>query len=139
MEKDCIFCKIISGELPSCKAYEDENFLAFMDINPAVRGHTLIIPKYHCKNILDTPDDVATNFYTVIKKVSIAVKSAFDAEGIFIFQQNEKAAGQEVFHSHVHIVPRYKNDDFGKHTPPRLKVDIADINNDVLKIRKYII
>ncbi len=138
MEKDCIFCKIIAGELPSCKVYEDENFLAFMDINPAVRGHTLVIPKYHCRNMLDTPDNVGNGLYTVIKKVSLAVKKACNAEGIYIFQQNEAAAGQEVFHSHIHIIPRYKNDDFGKHTPPRLKVEISAIAEDAENIKKYI-
>lgn len=135
MENDCIFCKIIAGEIPSAKVYEDEEFLAFMDINPAVRGHTLVIPKYHCRNILDTPENVGKNFYNVISKVSNAVKKAFNAEGIYVFQQNENAAGQEVFHSHVHIVPRYKGDDFGKFSPPRLKVEMADIASDGEKIR----
>lgn len=138
MEKNCIFCKIIAGELPSCKVYEDSNFLAFMDINPAVRGHTLVIPKHHCRNMLDTPDNVGADFYSILKKVSLAVKTAFDADGIYMFQQNEAAAGQEVFHSHVHIVPRYKNDDFGRHTPPRLKVEISAVSEDAEKIKKYI-
>lgn len=138
MEKDCIFCKIIAGELPSCKVYEDNNFLAFMDINPAVRGHTLVIPKHHCRNLLDTPDNIGADFYPVLKKVANACKAAFNAEGIYMFQQNEPAAGQEVFHSHVHIIPRYKGDDFGKHTPPRLKVEIAEIAKDAESIKKHI-
>ncbi len=138
METDCIFCKIIAGECPSCKIYEDDNFLAFMDINPAVRGHTLIIPKYHCRNLLDTPDNIGIGFYPILKKVALAVKTAFDAGGIYMFQQNEPASGQEVFHSHVHIIPRYKNDDFGKHIPQRLKVAISAIAEDAEKIKKYI-
>lgn len=136
MDKDCIFCKIINGEIPSMKVYEDDEFLAFMDINPAVRGHTLVIPKYHCRNILDTPENVGKNFYNVISKVSNAVKKAFNAEGIYVFQQNENAAGQEVFHSHVHIIPRYKGDEFGKYSPPRLKVEIPEIAKDGEKIRQ---
>ena len=88
MDNNCIFCKIINGEIPSAKVYEDEEFLGFMDINPAVRDHTLVIPKYHCRNILDTPENVGKNFYNVISKVSNAVKKAFNAEGIYVFQQN---------------------------------------------------
>ena len=126
MENDCIFCKIIAGEIPSCKVYEDDNFLAFMDINPAVRGHTLVIPKHHCRNLLDTPDNVGAGFYPVLKKVSLSVKAAFRAEGIYMF------------HSHVHIIPRYKNDDFGKHNPPRLKVEISEIAKDAESIKKNI-
>lgn len=138
MENDCIFCKIIAREIPSCKVYEDDKFLAFMDINPAARGHTLVIPKHHCRNLLDTPDNVGEGFYPVLKKVANAVKAAFNAEGIYMFQQNEPASGQEVFHSHVHIIPRYNNDDFGKHTPPRLKVEIPEIAKDAEKIKKHI-
>lgn len=77
-------------------------------------------------------------FYPVLKKVANAVKAAFNAEGIYMFQQNEQASGQEVFHSHVHIIPRYNNDDFGKHTPPRLKVEIPEIAKDAEKIKKHI-
>lgn len=138
MEDNCIFCKIIAGEIPSCKVYEDEHFLAFMDINPAVLGHTLVIPKFHCRNLLDTPDNVGEGFYPVLKKVALAIKAAFNAEGIYMFQQNEPASGQEVFHSHVHIIPRYTNDEFGKHMPARLKVEIPEIASDAEKIKKYI-
>lgn len=77
-------------------------------------------------------------FYPVLKKVALAVKTAFNAEGIYMFQQNEPASGQEVFHSHVHIIPRYINDDFGKHTPPRLKVEITEIAKDAESIKKHI-
>ena len=136
MGNDCIFCKIRSGAITAFRVYEDDGFIAFMDIYPAVRGHTLVIPKWHFRNMLDTPETIGKNFYNVISKVANAVKKAFNADGIYMFQQNESAAGQEIFHSHVHIIPRYKGDDFGKFSPPRLKVDLKDIEKDSEKIRQ---
>ena len=131
----CIFCKIIAGEIPSAKVYEDEKFLAFMDIAPIALGHTLVIPKFHCRNALDTPSDVASGFYPVIVKVANAVKKAYEADGINIMQFNEPSAGQEVFHSHVHIIPRHEGDGLGIKVPPRLKVSPDDISLAAEKIR----
>lgn len=132
---ECIFCKISDGTLPSCKVYEDDYFLAFMDIAPIALGHTLVVPKKHYRNVLDTPEDVASRFYPVITKVAKAVKKAYNANGINIMQFNETAAGQEVFHSHVHIIPRYDNDGLRIKVPPRLKVSIEEINLDADKIK----
>ena len=87
---------------------------------------------------MNSTDNIFADVYRVLKEVANACKAAFNAEGIYMFQQNEPAAGQEVFHSHVHIIPRYKGDDFGKHTPPRLKVEIAEIAQDAEKIAKHI-
>ena len=132
---DCIFCKIIEGKIPSAKIYEDDNFIAFMDIAPIARGHCLVIPKHHCRNVLDTPDYVAEKFYPVIVKISRMVKKAFNADGVNIMQFNEPSAGQEVFHAHVHIIPRYENDNLGIKMPSRLNVTISDIQEDAMRIK----
>lgn len=107
---DCIFCKIIRDELPSSKIYEDSYFLAILDIMPVNYGHTLIIPKAHFTHILDMPDLYTENIYKVVKKLSHAIKASLQCDGLNIIQNVEKAGGQEVFHSHVHIIPRYLND-----------------------------
>jgi histidine triad (HIT) family protein len=109
---DCIFCKIINKELPSCRIYEDREFLAILDIMPINYGHTLIIPKTHFKHILDMPENYTENIYSIVKKVSQAIKEALKCDGLNIIQNVEKAGGQEVYHSHIHIIPRYLDDDF---------------------------
>ena len=137
--RNCIFCKIVDGEIPSAKVFEDDCFLAFMDINPIAPGHTLIIPKAHCRNALDTPLNVAERFYPVIIKVANAVKRAMGADGINIMQFNEPAAGQEVFHSHVHIIPRYENDNLGITVPARLKPTMQEIGDVAAKISRELL
>lgn len=110
MEKeDCIFCKIVKKEIPSEKIYEDEIVFAFLDIRPVNIGHTLIVPKEHFKNIFDLPEDTLTHMMKVVKKISIALKK-FGSDGINIHINNEKAAGQIVFHSHIHLIPRFEGD-----------------------------
>jgi len=107
---DCIFCKIIKGEIPSTKIYEDEHSFAFLDIHPNTHGHTLVIPKEHHKNILDIPPEVLSNLYLAVKKVSEAVFQGTEASGLNINMNNEKPAGQLIFHAHVHIIPRFLQD-----------------------------
>ena len=120
-----IFAKIIKGEIPSHKVYEDDNTFAFMDIMPRSDGHTLIIPKSSARNILDIqPDDLAAVIETV-RKISLAAKQAFGADGITIQQFNESAGGQVVFHLHFHVIPRWDGVRMG---PPAS--EMAD--NDVL-------
>lgn len=109
---DCIFCKIISGEIPCSKVYEDELFIAFLDISPIRKGHTLVVPKKHFDNIFDTPEEEAAEIYKVAAKVATAVKEATKSSGVNIIQNNGTDAGQEVFHSHLHIIPRAKGDGF---------------------------
>lgn len=105
---DCIFCKIISKEIPSEIVYEDENTLAFLDINPINVGHTLVIPKQHHENIFEVPKDVLDNTMNILKKVANAVDKISD--GVNIGQNNRPAAGQIVNHLHFHIIPRFDND-----------------------------
>jgi len=109
-EKDCLFCKIVKGEIPSKKVYEDENVIAFLDINPASKGHTLVVPKKHCLNIFDIDEEVLKNVITAVKKVATMIKEKLSADGINILQNNGQRAGQIVEHFHFHIIPRYKDD-----------------------------
>jgi histidine triad (HIT) family protein len=108
---ETIFTKIINGEIPSSKVYEDEDFLAILDIRPVNFGHTLLIPKKFFVNVFDAPADVAAKMYPAISKVANAIKDALNCDGVNVYQNNGAAAGQEVFHAHVHIVPRYESDE----------------------------
>jgi histidine triad (HIT) family protein len=110
--KDCIFCKIVRGEIPCHKILESKDFLAFLDITPTSVGHTLVIPKKHCENILDFPKAEEEDFVEFVKKVARAVKSGTKAEGFNLGMNNGVAAGQAVFHAHMHIMPRFTGDGF---------------------------
>ena len=116
---DCLFCKIINGDVLSHKVYEDENTLAFLDINPVNPGHTLVIPKKHYKNLYETPDDILAKLMPVVRKVAISIKKNLNAEGINIFMNNDPVAGQVIFHSHFHVIPRFEGDGF-KHWKGKL-------------------
>jgi histidine triad (HIT) family protein len=110
VEDECIFCKIIKGELSCAKILEDNEFLAFMDIRPINKGHVLVIPKIHCRNLLDFPQAEETDFIEFVKKVSMAVMKATSADGFNLGMNNGQAAGQVVEHAHFHIIPRFMND-----------------------------
>ncbi len=125
---NCIFCKIIKGEIPCTKIHEDENTLAFLDINPINKGHTLIIPKSHHQNLYEIPDILLGEIMSKTKGIAKTVKKVLGADGINIGQNNETAAGQVVFHYHVHIIPRFDNDGL-KHWPghPYLEGEAEEI------------
>jgi histidine triad (HIT) family protein len=108
MNEDCIFCQIVRKEAPSSVVYEDSDVLAFMDIRPVSEGHTLIITKQHYENIFDTPEEQIAIAHKITKRIANAVKKVTKADGISIVQQNGKAAGQEVFHLHIHVIPRFE-------------------------------
>jgi histidine triad (HIT) family protein len=108
--ENCIFCKIVKGEIPAHKVYEDDETLAFLDIKPVNPGHTLVIPKDHFENIYSTPDETWARMMLAAKKVALAIKNSIDPDGINIGMNNEEAAGQVIFHSHIHIMPRSKTD-----------------------------
>ena len=110
--KDCIFCKIIAEEIPSSKVYEDPKILAFLDIKPVNPGHTLIIPKEHFESIHDTPDELVAKMSVIAKKVAGSIQKNLGAEGVNIGMNNGKAAGQVVFHAHIHVMPRYSTDSY---------------------------
>lgn len=105
---DCLFCSIIDGKVPSAKIYEDEYVYAFLDISQVTDGHTLVVPKAHVQDIYEMPEEVANNFFSRIPKVANAIKAAYEPRGINLLNNNEIAAGQSVFHLHMHIIPRYE-------------------------------
>src|SRR5690625_7470057 len=108
---DCLFCKIIKGEIPSAKVYEDDHVYAFLDISQVSKGHTLVIPKTHSRNIYDTPPEVSQELFARIPKISQAIKVAYKPAGMNIRVNNEAPAGQTVFHLHIHHLPNDTLDD----------------------------
>ena len=110
MKNDCVFCAIAEAEIPSFKVYEDELVLAYLDINPFTKGHTLVIPKAHSKGLLDTSDETLATVLVRVKKVAAHLKEALPCDGFNILQNNGAAAGQTVRHIHFHIVPRRNGD-----------------------------
>ena len=110
MKNDCIFCAIAEGEIPSFKVYEDELVLAYLDINPFSKGHTLVIPKRHAAGLLDADDELLAALVVCVKKIAAHVKDALGCDGFNILQNNGEAAGQTVKHIHFHIVPRWNGD-----------------------------
>lgn len=110
-----IFAKILRGEIPSHKIYEDEHTLAFMDVMPKVDGHCLVIPKAGSRNLLDAKPSVFTPLMTAVQRVATAAKAAFNADGVQIRQYNEQAAGQTVFHLHFHVMPIKEGQPIGRH------------------------
>ncbi len=110
-DSDCIFCKIVAGEVPCFKLHEDAATLAFMDINPLNDGHALVISKGHHVNIFETPDEAVAAVMAVVKRVAAALRDTLAPDGINILQANGAGAGQSVFHFHVHVLPRRAADD----------------------------
>ena len=109
-KQDCIFCRIISGEIPSTTIYENSKFKVIMDIAPANKGHVLILPKEHYDNIYDIDTATAGELFELAVMTARALKSVLDCDGMNILQKNGTVAGQTVFHFHMHIIPRYEGD-----------------------------
>jgi histidine triad (HIT) family protein len=107
---NCVFCKVIAREIPSTKIYEDDEVYALLDINPNAVGHTLVVPKKHFKNIFDSTEEALAQTIVQVKKIAGAIKEALDADGVNIAINNGQAAGQVVFHLHIHIIPRFNGD-----------------------------
>ena len=110
MSANCIFCKIVAGEIPAAKVYEDVDVLAFMDIGPIIKGHTLVIPKQHFDPLTATPEPVLAKLMAVVKKIATAQMNGLKADGVNVVQANGTAAGQVVPHIHFHVIPRYATD-----------------------------
>ncbi|MCK3904785.1 HIT family protein [Streptococcus suis] len=108
---DCIFCKIIAGEIPASKVYEDDQVLAFLDITQVTKGHTLVIPKKHYRNVLDMDAEAAGQLFTAVPAIARQLKEKLGASGLNIVNNNEEAAGQTVFHTHIHLLPRFDQND----------------------------
>lgn len=110
-ESDCIFCKIIKGEIPSAKVYEDDDVYAFLDLGQITKGHTLIVPKVHQKDIFHLDPDIAAKLFRRVPVIADAINKAFHPVGLNLLNNNGPLAGQSVFHYHVHLIPRYSKDD----------------------------
>ena len=112
-DDNCIFCKIANGEIPSATLYEDNSFRVILDLNPASKGHALVLPKEHYANAFEIPEETAGKAFAVAKKVGEKLYLGLHADGLNILQNNGVVAGQTVFHFHIHMVPRYENDTVG--------------------------
>ena len=124
---DCVFCKIISEEFDSAKIYEDDNVFAFLDIKPVTKGHVLIIPKRHAQDIFDIPKTDLQSIIAAAKKISQKIKDVLGADGIRLSQSNGEHAGQVVFHYHLHVIPRYKDDGITMNETAVIRASQADI------------
>ena len=134
-DESCIFCKIAQRQAPASFIYEDKTVMAFLDIRPLNLGHTLVIPKTHYVDIFAIPKTVLSQVHTVAKTVSFAVKEATSADGISIIQQNGKAAGQDIFHLHVHVVPRFEGQKLPRFSD-LVQVERATLDDIAGKIRE---
>lgn len=108
--ENCIFCRIITGDIPSSVVYEDEDFKVILDIAPAAKGHAIILPKKHYADLFELEEDTAKKVLMVAKKIALAMKEELKCDGINLLQNNGEAAGQSIFHIHFHLIPRYKGD-----------------------------
>ena len=109
-EESCIFCKIAAGEIPSKTLYEDEEFRVILDLGPATKGHALILPKDHYRDLFELPDEKAAKVMVLAKKMAAQMREKLHCDGFNLMQNNEEAAGQTVFHCHMPLIPRYNDD-----------------------------
>jgi histidine triad (HIT) family protein len=135
----CVFCNIVSGKVPSTKIYEDENMLVFMDAKPINKGHVLVIPKKHAELLTDLDDSLVGEMLITAKKIGISLKkSKLNCKGINYILADGADAGQEIFHVHMHVVPRYRGDGFGFRMPPGYDDETSrdELERIAKKIRK---
>ncbi|MBS6734864.1 MAG: HIT family protein [Clostridiales bacterium] len=132
---NCIFCKIASGEIPAATLYEDDLFRVILDLGPASKGHALILPKNHYANLYEIPDELVGKAMVLAKKMGTALKEALGCDGLNVVQNNGEAAGQTVFHFHMHLIPRYQDDQVGLSWTPGTLTD--EMKAEVLeKVKK---
>jgi len=135
---DCIFCKIVAKEIPATVIYEDDNVLVFMDIGPIIKGHALVISKQHYDPITDTPDEILAKLHLAAKRIARAQMNGLGADGVNIVQNNGVAAGQEVPHIHVHVIPRFKNDGHHWNWNAKKYDDFDEMDNLAHKLREQL-
>jgi histidine triad (HIT) family protein len=128
-----IFARILRGEIPSQKVYEDDAVVAFMDVMPQGEGHTLVVPKAPSRNLLDADPATFSQLFTVVQKIAVAVKKAFAADGVTVQQFNEAAAGQSVYHLHVHVLPRFEGIALKPHTGAMEKPEVLAANAEKIR------
>ena len=134
-DENCIFCKIANGEIPSRTLYEDDDFRVIMDLAPATKGHSLILPKDHSKNVYEIADDTAAKVLPLAKKMATLMTEKLGADGFNIVQNNNEVAGQTVFHFHVHLIPRYNDDNQSLVMKPQEMTDaqLDEIRDTIVK------
>lgn len=134
-DENCIFCKIANGEIPSRTLYEDDDFRVIMDLAPATKGHSLILPKDHYKNVYEIADDTAAKVLPLAKKMATLMTEKLGADGFNIVQNNNEVAGQTVFHFHVHLIPRYNDDNQSLVMKPQEMTDaqLDEIRDTIVK------
>jgi histidine triad (HIT) family protein len=117
--EDCIFCMVLRGEIPSEQIYEDEHAVAVLDINPWTRGHAVVFPRKHAKDLFEIEDDELQHVAVAAKRVAAKVRDTLDCDGVNLLQSNGRAAWQTIFHLHVHVIPRYDDDPLELPTHPQ--------------------
>jgi histidine triad (HIT) family protein len=138
--EDCIFCKIVDGKVPSFKVYEDERFLAILDINPLSKGHTIVFPKDHYEDILDIPSQLYGYMNEIVKTVAVQIDEVYSPEGILVNQNNGKKAGQEIKHIHIHVKPVYSDTEVVLESALRKKIsdkEMKEIESDLKILANY--
>jgi histidine triad (HIT) family protein len=133
-DTDNIFAKILRGEIPAHRVYEDEAVVVFMDVMPQGPGHTLVVPKAPSRNLLDADPSTFGPLFAVVQKVARAVKRGFDADGVTIMQFNEPASGQTVYHLHVHVIPRFDGIPLKPHTGGMEKPEVLAQNAEKIRV-----
>ena len=131
---NCIFCKIANGEIPAATLYEDEDFRVILDLGPASKGHALILPKAHAANIYEISDEMAAKAMILAKKMATKMTDVLKCDGFNIVQNNGEPAGQTVFHFHMHLIPRYKDDKVGISWEPGTLTE--EVKNEILEKMK---
>ena len=138
---DCVFCKIVAGEAPASLVYEDAEVAAFMDMRPVTKGHTLVIPKSHAKNIDELDRGLGGRLFDTALDLSRAIRESVGSDGVNLFVADGEAAGQEVFHFHLHIIPRFEGDGFGLKMPSGYPAtaDRGEFDRIALTIRERLV
>lgn len=139
MSYDCIFCKIVKGEIPTTRLYEDTDVLAFMDISPVVKGHALVIPKSHHNPLMDTPHEILQKLILVVQRIAQAQMKGLQADGINVSQANGKVAGQIVPHIHFHVIPRFTTDGYHSNWNPKQYDNPQELEDFAKRIRDALI
>ncbi len=138
IDDNCIFCKLANGIIPANSIYEDDGFKVILDASPASRGHAIILPKTHAANIFELPDEYCEKIFKVAKKCGAAIKNAFNYDGLNVLQNNGEAAGQTVFHLHVHLIPRNLDDKITIKYVPDNNMDETSAAQTAEKIKEYL-
>lgn len=138
IDDNCIFCKLANGIIPAVPIYEDDDFKVILDTAPAAKGHAIILPKTHAANIFELPDEYCEKIFKVAKKCGSAIKNAFNYDGLNVLQNNGEAAGQTVFHLHVHLIPRNTDDGITIKYVPGNNTDGKEAEKTAEKIKEYL-